>query len=185
MRLTRVPAVVLVLVLAAGVGTTQASAAVTHEAKATKHGKKPKTKPKPKPKPYPNSAAHPVPLGGTANVDGWKIKVLSVAPEGADPALLTTVPAGFVWEVYSLQMTRTSSTVATPAGEIVEMQGASKTLRNVNSTPDCYGGSPGNDDVPKGSTVDAGACTSVTASDAAGKLVLYIGDAQHVWMAAN
>ena len=116
----------------------------------------------------------PVPVGQSANVGGWQVKVASVSPyTPGSTTLFTAPPAGYTFEVYTLQVTRAATKPAAPSlSLIVSLVGPSHVERGVDSSPMCYGGSPDNNDVLKGGTVTFGGCISVLSSDAAQLVVV-------------
>jgi hypothetical protein len=120
----------------------------------------------PTPTPVPaNSRTNPVLFGKTADVDGWTVKVISVTPERSD-LLDGPPPAGTLFEVFSLQVTNTSSTPAAPSTSLLsDLVGSNNVSYSVISDPMCYGGSPDNDNVYKGGTVSFGACISIPTAD--------------------
>jgi hypothetical protein len=108
-----------------------------------------------------NSRMHPVPLGQTADVDGWTVKVISVAPEKTD-SIDGAPPTGTSFEVFTLQVTNTASTPAAPSLSLIsDLVGSDNVAYSVDSDPMCYGGSPDNDNVYQHGTVEFGACISV------------------------
>jgi len=105
--------------------------------------------------------SNPVPFGQSANVDGWTVKVISVNPEATD-SLEGAPPAGTLFEVFTLQVTNTSTTPAAPSTSLIsDLVGSSNVSHSVITNPMCYGGSPDNDNVYQGGTVQFGACISV------------------------
>jgi hypothetical protein len=104
------------------------------------------------------SRSDPVPFGKTATVDGWTVRVMSVAPEATDP-VNGAPPAGTTFYVFTLQVTNTSSTPAAPSLSLLsDLVGSTNVSYSVVTAPMCYGGNPDNDLVYKGGTVDFGAC---------------------------
>lgn len=134
--------------------------AVSHKKK--KHHKK-KTKKK---KTYPNSLTHPVPFGKSLTIDGWRVKVISVAVETNFATEMSPPPAGYNYMVYSLQYTLLSGKPNSPVFAFTDvLVGSTKVQRGVDTDPMCDGGSPYNNDVDKGGTVQSGACISVPVND--------------------
>jgi hypothetical protein len=121
-----------------------------------------------------SSPSSPVPFGKTASVDGWTVKVLSVAPESTDPNV-GKPPKGYLFEIDTLQVTRTAATPDSPIDLDPELLGPTHAVRSVDSSPMCWGGNPYNDQVYKGGTVMTSDCISVPVADASG-LVVGVGD---------
>jgi hypothetical protein len=131
-----------------------------------------------------SSPSSPIPFGQTASVEGWNVKVISVAPEATDPALLKPPPAGYLFEVVTLKTTRTGSTAESPIELSAALLGPSKAQRSVDTNPMCFGGTPYNDLVEKGGTVDDGYCISIPKNDTKG-LVLGLGTLSQLWFATG
>jgi len=129
------------------------------------------------------STANPVPFGKTASVDGWTVQVLSVTPEAQDSLLHTAPPAGWVYEVYSLQVTRTDAEPMSAVGLNARLLGASAVERGPGNTPDCYGGNPNNATVHQGGTIQNSTCVSLTTTDAA-HFILGVGEPA-TWFAVS
>jgi hypothetical protein len=121
-----------------------------------------------------SSPSSPVPFGKTASVDGWTVRVVSVAPESTDPNV-GKPPKGYLFEIDTLQVTRTAATPDSPIDLDPELLGPTHAVRSVDSSPMCWGGNPYNDQVYKGGTVMTSDCISVPVADASG-LVVGIGD---------
>ena len=114
--------------------------------------------------PLGSTRTNPVPFGQTATVAGWTVKVISVAPETTDPSV-GAPPAGTVFEVFTLQVTNTSATPAAPSLSLIsDLVGSTNVSYSVDTSPLCYGGTPDNDNVYQGGTVQFGACISVPSS---------------------
>lgn len=118
-----------------------------------------------KKKVQPNSIKHPVPLGRTASIGGWKVKVVSLAP--FVPGEFETRPsAGYHFLVYVLQDTRIAKTADSPVDSLTEvLVRSTKDQRSVDTNPMCSGGSPYLNKVDQGGIVQDGACISVPVND--------------------
>jgi len=130
------------------------------------------------------STANPVPFGKTADVDGWTVQVISVTPEAEDSLLHTPPPAGWVYEVYNVQATRTAADPQTAIVLNPRLLGASAVERGPSDTPSCYGGSPANNTVHQGGTVQDSTCVSLTTADAA-HFILGVGEPDTTWFAVS
>ncbi len=126
-------------------------------------------------KPVPAAAgslSNPIPLGQSAPIPGggWTVKVVSVAPDPvSDP--LNTPTAGYVYEILTLQATRTGASAAAPSTSIDDsLVGPSRAERDSSSSPLCFSGNdpdsqPDNNVVLEGGTVTYGDCISVSTAD--------------------
>jgi hypothetical protein len=130
-----------------------------------------------------SSPSSPVPLGQTASVEGWTVKVISVAPEATDTATGGPPPAGYLFEVYTIQATRTDSSPESPIVLDPVLVGSTKVQRGADTNPMCYGGTPYNDQVDQGGTAQDSACISVPATDTG--LVLGLGVVSQTWFATK
>jgi len=130
-----------------------------------------------------SSRSNPVPVGHTANVSGWTVKVVSVTPETSD--ISGPIPAGTNFDVYNLQVTNTTSTPAAPSTTLlVDLVGANSVSYSVDSNPLCYGGTPDNDNVYQGGTVSFGGCISLPSNVTGLELnVSTISSTNPVWFA--
>jgi hypothetical protein len=128
------------------------------------------------------SETNPIPFGQTGDVDGWKVKVISVASEAAEPFTSTPPPEGYAFMVFTLEVTRTDSKPESPVLLTPKLLGPSKAERGLATTPFCLGGTPYNDQVHQGGTVQTGGCISVPTSDV-GHLVMGVGFINDKWFA--
>lgn len=131
-----------------------------------------------------SSPSSPIPLGQSANVEGWKVKVVSVTPEATDPVTGGPPPAGYLFEVFTLQTTRTDSSPESPIILDPVLVGPTKDQRGADSNPQCYGGTPYNDEVDQGGTVQTSACISIPTNDTTG-LALGVGIVNQTWFATS
>lgn len=179
------PFVVVLLAAACLAVVTPALAGASKPSKTTTTVKHHAKKTKKKPGGNGSSLSSPIPLGSFGNVDGWHVKVISVAPEAEDTLLHTPPPAGWVFEVYTIQGTWTGPQPMS----IIELNpglvGASHVSRGPGQTPDCYGGMPDNSQAYKGGTLTDGTCISVKSTDAAGKLVMVMGELHPTYFATK
>lgn len=127
---------------------------------------------------------NPIPFGSAGSVDGWTVKVLSLTTTPTDSLTGQPPPAGYVFEVYNLQTTRTATDPAEPIMLVPRLLGPSNAERSSISDPMCFGGKPYNDQVHQGGTVTSGGCISVPAADA-GHLVLGVGMLSQTWFATK
>ena len=162
------------------------SLASTAPAAAKAHHKaKPKPKPKkPVAKATGKTPSSPLPLGTYANIEGWKVKVISVVPEAEDSLLHTPPPKGYVFEVYTIQGIRTSSTPSSIIPLNPELLGTLHVTRGPGQSPDCYGGSPDNATAYKGGVITDSTCVSMTTADAS-NFVLGMGEDPTIWFAVK
>jgi hypothetical protein len=110
-----------------------------------------------------NNLSNPYPFGSTVAIPGgWNVKVVSVTPEANDP-VAGAPPAGFTFMVVTLQLTRTG-TDPMSAVSVIGSLVANNVERSVNSQPNCYGGTPDNNNVYQGGTTNTGDCISVPTS---------------------
>jgi hypothetical protein len=126
------------------------------------------------------SLSDPVPLGQSASITGgWTVKVLDVAPDPASDQL-NTPTAGYVYEIVTLQATRTASSPAAPSTSIDDsLVGPSRAERDAASSPLCLSGNdpdtePDNNVVLEGGTVTYGDCISMSTADSS-NLTLALG----------
>ena len=134
-------------------------------------------------KPVPAAAgslSSPIPLGQSAPIaGGWTVKVVGVTPDSSsDP--LNTPTAGYVYEIITLQATRTGSSAAAPSTSIDDsLVGPSRAERDSASSPLCFSGNdpdsqPDNNVVLEGGTVTYGDCISMSTVDSS-DLTLALG----------
>lgn len=131
-----------------------------------------------------SSPSRAIPFGHSAAVEGWKVKVVRVVPEARDSILHTRPPAGYLYEVYTIQATRTASSPESPILLVPVLVGRTKDQRSVDTKPMCNGGTPYNDKVDKGGTVRDSACISIPKNDTV-RLALGVGLISQVWFATS
>lgn len=129
------------------------------------------------------SPTSPIPLGQTASVDGWTVKVVSVEPETTDPVTSSTAP-DYQSLVYTLSATRTGSSPAAAIELDPEILAANHLTYSADSDPNCYGGTPDNDQVYTGGTTMDSACISVP-NAAASHMVIGLGLISQTWFATT
>jgi hypothetical protein len=138
-----------------------------------------------------NSPKSPLPLGTSASLNGFTVKVISVSPEAIEPNYMgdpspdgnnDAVPAGYVAETYVVQDTNTGTAPAS-----VPLSGsflATNHLVYNSATPrpggysECYANAPAvpyNNQVYPGGTTTDGGCVLVPTAEATG-LVMVIGE---------
>jgi hypothetical protein len=117
-----------------------------------------------------SSPSRPVPFGKTASVDGWTVKLVSVTPESTDPRA-GKPPKGYLFEIDTLQVTRTAATPSSPIGLDPELVGLTHAVRKAGTSPRCWGVNSYNYQVDKGRTVKTSDCISVPVADASGLAV--------------
>lgn len=140
-----------------------------------------------KPKADGDSPTSPVPFGQPGTVDGWTVKVVSVTPEAKDTLTGDAAPAGYVFEIDTLQTTRTSSEAESPI-LLNPVLLAAQAERSVDTDPMCFGGTPYNDQVLKGGTVVTSDCISVPTADVSSLVLGVQGDdftSSRTWFATK
>jgi hypothetical protein len=129
------------------------------------------------------SPSDPIPFGSTGSIEGWTVKVVSLVTEPADKVYVKPAEAaGYAFEVYTLEVTRTAAEAQSPILLTPKLLGPSKTERSSIASPVCLGGEPYNDKVHQGGTAKTGGCISVPASDV-GHLLLGVGFSGEIWFA--